>query len=55
MNMHYPRGMGEKLLLRLLAFQLGLTAACTLAKRAIQFGARTAKMESGQTKGQDTL
>ncbi|KAJ2828747.1 hypothetical protein IWW50_001225 [Coemansia erecta] len=55
MDMRYPRGIGEKLLLRLLAWQLGLVQASMLAKRAIQFGARTAKMESGQTKGQDTL
>ncbi|KAJ2861051.1 hypothetical protein GGI22_002555 [Coemansia erecta] len=55
MDMRYPRGIGEKLLLRLLAHQLGLARACMLAKRAIQFGARTAKMESGQTKGQDML
>ncbi|KAJ1986225.1 hypothetical protein GGI25_006391 [Coemansia spiralis] len=55
MDMHYPRGIGEKLLLRLLAHQLGLLQACMLAKRAIQFGARTAKMESSQTKGQDVL
>ncbi|KAJ2485643.1 hypothetical protein IWW37_005881 [Coemansia sp. RSA 2050] len=55
MDMQYPRGIGEKLLLRLLAHQLGLTQACVLAKRAIQFGARTAKMESGRTKGQDSL
>ncbi|KAJ1798537.1 hypothetical protein LPJ59_002430 [Coemansia sp. RSA 2399] len=55
MDMRYPRGIGEKLLLRLLAHQIGLARACMLAKRAIQFGARTAKMESGQTKGQDML
>ncbi|KAJ1855807.1 hypothetical protein LPJ76_002977 [Coemansia sp. RSA 638] len=55
MDMRYPRGVGEKLLLRLLAHQLGLVQASMLAKRAIQFGARTAKMESSQTRGQDTL
>ncbi|KAI8319872.1 hypothetical protein GQ54DRAFT_299039 [Martensiomyces pterosporus] len=55
MDMRYPRGYGEKLLLRLLAYQLGLTGASTLAKRAIQFGARTAKMESGHTKGHNRL
>ncbi|PIA15962.1 hypothetical protein COEREDRAFT_15801 [Coemansia reversa NRRL 1564] len=55
MDMRYPRGMGEKLLLRLLAYRLGLVQASTLAKRAIQFGARTAKMESNQSKGHDTL
>ncbi|KAJ2798019.1 hypothetical protein H4R20_004975 [Coemansia guatemalensis] len=55
MDMRYPRGMGEKLLLRLLAYRLGLVQASTLAKRAIQFGARTAKMESAQSKGHDTL
>ncbi|KAJ2479071.1 hypothetical protein EV174_004123 [Coemansia sp. RSA 2320] len=55
MDMRYSRGIGEKLLLRLLAHQLGLAQSSMLAKRAIQFGARTAKMESGRTKGQDCL
>ncbi|KAJ2872629.1 hypothetical protein FB639_004323 [Coemansia asiatica] len=55
MDMRLPRGIGEKLLLRLLARRLGLTQASVLAKRAIQFGARTAKMESSNTKGQDSL
>ncbi|KAJ2073022.1 hypothetical protein GGI09_009011, partial [Coemansia sp. S100] len=55
MDMRYQRGIGEKLLLRLLAHQLGLTQASMLAKRAIQFGARTAKMESSRAKGQDSL
>ncbi|KAJ1721081.1 hypothetical protein LPJ53_004350 [Coemansia erecta] len=54
-DMRYPRGVGEKILLRLLARRLGLRHACSLPKRAIQFGARTAKMESSRTKGQDTL
>ncbi|KAJ2713202.1 hypothetical protein H4R19_002372 [Coemansia spiralis] len=54
-DMRCPRGVGEKLLLRLLARRLGLVHASSQPKRAIQFGARTAKMDSGQTKGQDTL
>lgn len=40
-----------KKLLRLLAWQLGLRGAAVEKKRAIQFGARTAKMEIGKTKG----
>ncbi|KAJ1811669.1 hypothetical protein LPJ75_004036 [Coemansia sp. RSA 2598] len=55
MDMRLPRGIGEKLLLRMLARRLGLMQASVLAKRAIQFGARTAKMESSNTKGQDSL
>jgi asparagine synthetase B (glutamine-hydrolysing) len=40
-----------KRILRLLATSLGLKSAGMEKKRAIQFGARTAKMESGKTKG----
>ncbi|KAM3505711.1 hypothetical protein MY11210_007851 [Beauveria gryllotalpidicola] len=40
-----------KRILRLLARDLGLQAVALEKKRAIQFGARTAKMESGRTKG----
>ena len=40
-----------KLLLRLLAYKLGMRSAAAEKKRAIQFGARTAKMEAGKTKG----
>ena len=45
----------EKKLLRLLAWKLGIKGAATERKRAIQFGARTAKMESGKTKGSQPL
>ena len=41
----------DKKVLRLLAWKLGLRGPATERKRAIQFGARTAKMESGKTKG----
>lgn len=44
-----------KQLLRLLAWKLGLRGAATEKKRAIQFGARTAKMEAGRTKGTQIL
>lgn len=46
-----------KLVLRLLAKKLGMNGVAKEAKRAIQFGARTAKMGvgSGKTKGTQTL
>jgi len=40
-----------KKVLRLLAYELGLHSVANEKKRAIQFGARTAKMEVGRTKG----
>ncbi|KND86327.1 Asparagine synthetase domain-containing protein C4F6.11c [Tolypocladium ophioglossoides CBS 100239] len=40
-----------KRVLRLLAEELGMSSAAGEKKRAIQFGARTAKMESGKVKG----
>lgn len=46
-NMYLPRGRGEKSLLRGLGYLFGLESASLLAKRAIQFGARTAKMDPG--------
>ncbi|KAK1574462.1 asparagine synthase [Colletotrichum navitas] len=40
-----------KRVLRLLAEELGMASVAREKKRAIQFGSRTAKMESGKTKG----
>jgi asparagine synthetase B (glutamine-hydrolysing) len=51
----YPRGVGEKLLLRQLATRMGLHRAGGEWKRAVQFGARTARMEDGKEKGTDRL
>lgn len=45
----------EKMALRLVALRLGIRSVAKEKKRAIQFGARTAKMEKGRTKGTDTL
>ncbi|KAL8674531.1 MAG: hypothetical protein Q9168_001049 [Polycauliona sp. 1 TL-2023] len=41
----------SKKLLRLLLWKLGMQSAAAEKKRAIQFGARSAKMELGKTKG----
>lgn len=46
-----PRGAGEKLILRNLAVKLQLPYCASLAKRAIQFGAKTAKMTEGEHTG----
>jgi asparagine synthetase B (glutamine-hydrolysing) len=45
----------EKRMLRFLAQRLGLVSVAKEKKRAIQFGARTAKMESGKTKGTTSI
>ncbi|KAH8724840.1 asparagine synthase-domain-containing protein [Phaeosphaeriaceae sp. PMI808] len=44
-----------KQILRLLAWKLGMKKVATEKKRAIQFGARTAKMETGKAKGTHVL
>jgi asparagine synthetase B (glutamine-hydrolysing) len=44
-----------KRVLRMLAWHLGMKSVAAEKKRAIQFGSRTAKMETGKTKGTHVL
>ncbi|KAI9294938.1 hypothetical protein K502DRAFT_365425 [Neoconidiobolus thromboides FSU 785] len=57
MDLRYPRGLGEKAILRALAKKLGFKILPRLFKRAVQFGSRTAKMlpSDSQTKGHDKI
>ncbi|GAA5808404.1 hypothetical protein MFLAVUS_001795 [Mucor flavus] len=57
MDLRFDRGIGEKILLRHVARKLGLIRASRNWKRAIQFGAKTAKMtgENRTEKGQHKL
>lgn len=55
LNLETPYLEPGKKALRLLAWKLRMEAAATEKKRAIQFGARTAKMETGRSKGTQEL
>ncbi|KAI4164635.1 MAG: hypothetical protein LQ342_001609 [Letrouitia transgressa] len=50
-----PKLQQSKKLLRLLAWKMDMKRAAAENKRAIQFGTRTAKMESGRSKGTQAL
>jgi len=54
MDLRLSRGIGDKMLLRKCVNSLGLTQTAMEPKRAIQFGAKTAKME-GNEKGHISL
>ena len=53
MNLALARGTGDKMILRALAFSLGLHKTAQEPKRAIQFGSRIAKLENRKEKGTD--
>ena len=54
MNLRLDRGLGEKILLRAVAYKLGLKKTSLHQKRAIQFGSRIAKLENRKEKATDT-
>ena len=50
-DLRLPIGIGDKLILRVLASKIGLMKTAIEPKRAIQFGSRIAKAESRHEKG----
>lgn len=54
-NDHARVELDDKLVLRCIAKKLGMDRVAKEAKRAIQFGSRSAKMESGRSKGTDKM
>lgn len=55
MDMRYALGTGDKIILRLVAFTMGMTRAGGEIKRAVQFGARSAKMVESRRKGHEVI
>ena len=53
MNLDLERGIGDKIILRALAFSFGLEKTALEPKRAIQFGSRIAKLENRKEKATD--
>lgn len=50
-DLRLPIGVGDKIILRALAYRLGLKKTAIEPKRAIQFGSRIAKTEARKEKG----
>ncbi|KAL1762472.1 asparagine synthase-domain-containing protein [Schizophyllum commune] len=54
-NPRLGQGLGDKLLLRIVAWRLGLVEASTRPKRAMQFGSHSARMQADSAKKGDLL